>query len=67
MVKQKRKLLELTRKLTDNRLEGKLTEDNLEADGDEFDVIKGWPYFKEIFMVSSLEGVQYRWNIFLFN
>ncbi|XP_045476313.1 GTPase Era, mitochondrial [Harmonia axyridis] len=55
-VKQKRKLLELTRKLTDNRLEGKLSEENLEASEDDVDVIKGWPYFKEIFMLSSLEG-----------
>ncbi|XP_028145382.1 GTPase Era, mitochondrial isoform X1 [Diabrotica virgifera virgifera] len=54
VLKSKRKLLDLTRNLTENSLGGKpiesrkFTETEIES--------KGWPYFDHIFMVSSLTG-----------
>ncbi|KAL3272428.1 hypothetical protein HHI36_013910 [Cryptolaemus montrouzieri] len=56
LLKQKRKLLELTRKLTENRLEGRLCSENIELDEDEVDIVRGWPFFNEIFMISALTG-----------
>lgn len=54
MLKSKRKLLDITRRLTENHLDGKpIIESKPLKQDNEF---KGWKYFKEIFMVSSLIG-----------
>ncbi|KAJ8922984.1 hypothetical protein NQ315_001532 [Exocentrus adspersus] len=55
VLKSKRKLLDLTRQLTENRLDGapipgspKLKKEN--------ESVRGWPNFSEIFMISALTG-----------
>ncbi|XP_019872109.2 GTPase Era, mitochondrial [Aethina tumida] len=53
LLKSKRKLLDLTRLLTENCLDGKPNSKmstKIKTDK------RGWPYFKDIFMVSSLMG-----------
>lgn len=55
IVKSKRKLLDLTRLLTENHLRGKLLLGlkNKETSNSE---IKGWRHFERVFMVSALTG-----------
>lgn len=52
MLKSKRKLLDITRILTENCLNGKAIKYNRPIRGE----MKGWKHFKEIFMVSALTG-----------
>lgn len=54
LLKSKRKLLELTHALTDNCIDGKPIPGLTRKDKD--DKIVGWPYFKQIFMISALTG-----------
>ncbi|KAF2879015.1 hypothetical protein ILUMI_27156 [Ignelater luminosus] len=55
ILKSKRKLLELTRLLTMNCLDGQpIMKKKLELN--ECDNNHGWPYFKEVFMISALTG-----------
>ncbi|KAJ8975953.1 hypothetical protein NQ317_011921 [Molorchus minor] len=55
VLKSKRKLLDLTRQLTENCIDGKpiLTGKSFKKVDSEN---KGWPYFQDIFMTSSLTG-----------
>ncbi|KAJ8959738.1 hypothetical protein NQ314_006162 [Rhamnusium bicolor] len=53
-LKSKRKLLDLTRQVTDNCIDGKPIPNGKAIKKDNQD--KGWPYFQEIFMVSALTG-----------
>ncbi|CAH0564185.1 unnamed protein product [Brassicogethes aeneus] len=53
VLKSKRKLLDITRVLTENSLDGKTIPGKFKKIETEN---KGWPLFKEIFMVSSLTG-----------
>lgn len=57
MIKSKRKLLDLTRIITENHIEGKLTPGSKMLKPRE--EIRGWKYFKEVFMVSALVGKFY--------
>ncbi|CAG9863947.1 unnamed protein product [Phyllotreta striolata] len=55
-IKSKRKLLDITRNVTENSLDGKPIEHvkrNYKKEDNEY---KGWAYFSDIFMVSALTG-----------
>ncbi|XP_025837206.1 GTPase Era, mitochondrial [Agrilus planipennis] len=54
ILKSKRKLLEITRLLTENSINGKAMPNSIRKIEDS--EYKGWPHFKEIFMVSALTG-----------
>lgn len=55
LIKSKRKLLDVTRLLTENCLDGKIIPYSKPIKNRNMDR-KGWKHFKEIFMVSSLTG-----------
>lgn len=54
LLRSKRELLDLTRSVTDNCLDGKPIQGTEQKS--QKDRIKGWPHFKDIFMVSALSG-----------
>lgn len=57
IIKSKRKLLDITRQVTDNCVDGKpIPGSSIRRVGVEVKEDKGWPYFQEIFMVSALSG-----------
>ncbi|CAG9773933.1 unnamed protein product [Ceutorhynchus assimilis] len=56
VLKSKRKLLDITRLLTDNCLAGKPIPGHSNKPKDPNHEFKGWPYFQDIFMVSALTG-----------
>ncbi|XP_060521710.1 GTPase Era, mitochondrial [Cylas formicarius] len=55
LLKSKRKLLDLTRLLTENCINGKPIAGTQKTKKCEHDY-RGWPYFQDIFMVSALTG-----------
>lgn len=56
LLKSKRKLLDITRAVTNNHLDGKPIPNVTQKSKHEDKDLKAWPNFKEIFMVSSLTG-----------
>lgn len=52
ILKSKRKLLDITRLITENHIDGKLTPGSFLKKRDV--EVKGWKHFKQVFMVSSL-------------
>ncbi|KAL1497713.1 hypothetical protein ABEB36_008625 [Hypothenemus hampei] len=57
LLKSKRKLLDITRLITDNCIDGKpIPTSSPKRGANKNKEIRGWPYFKDIFMVSALIG-----------
>lgn len=54
MLKSKRKLLDITRLITENHINGQPTPSSKELH--KTDSIRGWKHFQDVFMVSSLVG-----------
>lgn len=56
ILKSKRKLLDITRLLTEDSLKGKSLVFKKQMD-DNTNNTRGWPYFSEVFMISALTGI----------
>ncbi|KAF7265660.1 hypothetical protein GWI33_020744 [Rhynchophorus ferrugineus] len=56
LLRSKRKLLDLTRVITENSIDGKPISGSQPRTHKVENEYKGWPYFQEVFMVSSLMG-----------